>query len=230
MLALVVFGALLIFAAFSVNVKLAHEFDRLQTFEQLDVLFEANPNWRRKCFATGFGPTSEDILHPNLCNIFGGATFVAAKTLYFSGLVKSEDMARYAISLLVSPSATALQMCLLLATGVLLGVPSRFLLPLLAICAFSFSNLIYGSVPEHLALGGASIALTFFMLSLTIKQGKPYYGLWVFCGFMTASITVTNFFLRSGVITQFLQSFRLQSERSKGHFYWAIGRSTGLCI
>jgi hypothetical protein len=66
--------------------------------------------------------------------------------------------------------------------------------------SISFSQLIFGSIPAHNAIGGLSVALSYLLAAfdLTKCQKTPWFA-WFVAGFLTLGITVTNF-LSTGLL------------------------------
>lgn len=189
--------ALLISAAiavvvFSTNLYIALKFDSLQVYDQYNVLFDTDVNSRLKCFTKGSGGMGRTLAHPNLCNFVNPPIQVLGKIAESFGIVEDGQNFKRSIGLAVTPIVSATLALVLFRTFYALNLSLVSVLLLTFLGLSSFSQLIFGSIPEHLAIGGFGIALAYFMAAKYLQCKKFKWWLWLFCGVIIASITITN--------------------------------------
>lgn len=168
-------------------------FDALGVFQQYNVLFDADPNTRLICFATGWGGEGRSLAHPNLCNLVNPPIRVLALALQTAGLA-GPGVERQ-LALVVAPFFATASVVLLYATLLLLGCRTAFAFTLALLYEVSFSQLIFGSIPDHFILGGFSLGLTMWLLIYSIDKRRLDLIPWALTGALVASITITNFLL-----------------------------------
>lgn len=182
-------AALLALIVFFLYVGLAHIWDSRGAFGQHDVLFDADVKTRLACFADGWDRDGRNTKHPNLCNLVNPPIRVFAAL--FSG---AEDQAqlRRSLALWVAPLAAALNVALCFLAALRMGASTARAMALALILAGSFSLVLFGSVPDHLALGGMTIALAASAYVNALAGRQCAVWLWHLLGWLAASITVTN--------------------------------------
>ena len=193
-LAAVVLALALAGGVFAWHYALELKFSSLQTFKQYDVLFDSDPNIRLVGFAHGWWKYNRNLLHPNLANFVNPPIRSIAWVLHAAGVGGADLPAlRESLALMVDPLVSALGALAVLLLFVRLGfsLPAAFLLSLFSAC--SFSQVIFGSIPEHYALSGLILTLTFLAAAdLLQRRGQIAWPAWVFLGLLAAGITVTN--------------------------------------
>ncbi|NLO79595.1 MAG: hypothetical protein GX093_04690 [Xanthomonadaceae bacterium] len=185
---------LLLALCLPVYLTFANTLDRLEVTEQYNLLFDADANRGAKCFANGWA-SGRTIVHPNLCNLTNPLVRVTAGALAVLGLAEGGAELRHRVALALVPIVSSLTVLLVFATFLTLrcGAPGAFLLALLY--GVSFSQLIFGSMPEHFALSGFALVLTLWLLSQAVEHRRYSLPLWAVAGVLSLSITITNFLL-----------------------------------
>ena len=187
-------GVALWLCTFSIYYATEAKFDSLGVFQQHNVLFDADPMFRIRSFASGTGWGDHSLIHPNLGTYFSLPNRVVARVATGTGLYDGpEEDLRRAIALLVGPAFAASTMTLVfalfLATG--FSLPEAGLVSMLG--AFSFSHLIFGSMPDHFVIGGFCVAASFCLASDLIRRGGNIrWVFWTGLGMLTLGITVSN--------------------------------------
>jgi hypothetical protein len=193
-LALVALAVTFAAGVFAAHYALERQLSELHAFKQYDVLFDTDPVVRLVGFSHGWGPYNRNFLHPNLANFINPPLRAVAKGLQLAGLGGSDPLAlREALGLMVNPLFSALQALAALALFLRLGFsrPAAFLLALLG--AGAFSQIVFGSIPDHFALSGFFLTLIFIVAAdLLQRQGEILWPAWLFVGWLIASITVSN--------------------------------------
>lgn len=182
-------AVLLALIALSLYVGLTHVWDSRGAFGQHDVLFDADVKTRLACFADGWDRDGRNTKHPNLCNLVNPPIRVFAAL--FSG-VEDQAQFRRSLALWVAPLAAALNVALCFLAALRMGVSGARAMALALILAASFSLVLFGSVPDHLALGGMTIALAAVAYVNALAGRQCAVWLWYMLGWLAASITVTN--------------------------------------
>lgn len=191
----IVLVLLLFFIAVIVNGTLAVRFDNKDVFAQYNVLFDADPNTRLPGFTGGKNGAGRTLVHPNLSNIVYPPVLLTSKILSLFGFPENGQDARRFTALMVTPAVSGISAGVLFFTGLVLGLGllRSFLLGLLLLA--SFSQLVFGSIPDHFALGGLGIALTMLCVAMEARGRPPPVLIWVAVGWFAASITITNILL-----------------------------------
>jgi hypothetical protein len=183
-------------STFFLNYVIAREFDDNRAFEQINVLFEADSSWYLGGFFWGGSLGSphggRSRVHPNITNFVNPPVRIAAASVCaVTGC--NEKKVRRQLSLAVTPvfGGIAASLCFLIALG--LNAPTRWAIVFAGLSAVSFSSLFFGSVAESYMLSGAGYAALFYLLVLTIANGRPPQFLpWLAVGMFLIGTTVTN--------------------------------------
>ncbi len=193
-LALAALAATLASGVFAGHYLLELQFSHLHAFKQYDVLFDTDPNIRLIGFSHGWGPFNRNLLHPNLANFINPPLRFVAHGLQLAGFGGADLPAlREALALLVNPFFSALQAVATLILFLRLGFsrPAAFLLSLFGAC--TFSQIIFGSIPDHFVLSGVFLTCALILAAdLLQRQGTINWPAWLFVGWLTASITISN--------------------------------------
>ncbi len=196
--------------ALVLRILLMRKFQALGFFYLDDTLFNSDPKSMLDVFSHGarsisiIYPEVRNSIHPYLWLYFGPAIRLIAKlavSLHLTHL--SELEMRAALGVFISPMVSALQSFLLGVVLLLLRFPLRHVLLISAFNVVTFSNLIFGSIPEHFAL--TSLAITIMMLIAVVSLRDPHVGrlrTWIGVGLLSVGITISNV-MALGVIHAF---------------------------
>jgi len=176
------------------NIAIELRLDSLEAFGTYNVLFETDPNQRILCFAHGWGQSGRSAIHPNVCNFINPPIRVIGYIAKATGVAEDSIEFRRKVALLVAPLAAATKTFLLYAVAIQIGVPIIGASLLAAFSSVSFTNIVFGSIPDHFILGGLTILLT-VLVALRFARTRHYKpAIWIFCGVLVASVTVSNLF------------------------------------
>lgn len=180
---------------FLLNYLLELHFYRAKVFDQYNVLYNSDPNRQLKYLSQEWGGTS--IAHPNLLNFFSPPIKFLAKLIQWSGISRLPEITiRRSIALLLVPICSGVKIFFICLIFYYLGfsVFQTCLIALLSIV--SFSQLIFGSTPDHFALSSLGIVILYFLLIILLRnQGRFQIGLWLIVGVFITGITITNMFV-----------------------------------
>jgi len=192
--ALCVGATLILVASFVFHYSLSQVFERTGVYADQNVLFQADPLWRMRSFSSGHGWSDRNLLHPNLGNYFSIPNHVLSKAAVASGLYQgSKEQLRLELALLVGPlfgAATVATVFVLLSR---LGFSLSHAALLTVATQASFSQMVFGSIPDHFVIGGFCIAAgTLLAAELTRDGGRPRWLSWNALGILTLGITSAN--------------------------------------
>jgi hypothetical protein len=178
---------------FALHLAFALRLDGLGVFNQQDVFFNADVAVRVRCMVENDCRGRSSFSHPNLALFVNPPLQAAAGVLTLGGLTGIDRAtARRFVALCVSPLASALKapvvFFVLLGLGVSIGQAGL----LAALSVVSFSQLVFGSIPESFALSGLAIALTYLLAIRTMRRRDRRLWPWILVGVLTAGITVSN--------------------------------------
>lgn len=165
-------------------------FDNLDVYEQYNVLYDADPNTRLPCFANGWGD-GRSFVHPNLCNLVNPVIRLIAAPAELVGLAEAETVRRQ-LALAVAPTFAVAAVGVLFLTTRRVGCRMSIAFPVALLYGFSFSQWIFGSIPDHFALGGLSLTLALWLLVDSVQRGHIGVLRWAAAGAFAASITISN--------------------------------------
>ncbi|MDP2392715.1 MAG: DUF6080 domain-containing protein [Methylococcaceae bacterium] len=198
---------LLVFAFF-ISYSLELKFYHLGVFNQWDTLFDSDPVSALSDLGNGWGGGRTGFAHPNFAYYFSlpirGITKILALVL------ESDEFAiRKQLALLLLPLASALQASFiyLILRRLILTTLQALLMTLVAIV--SFSQLIFGSIPDSFGLSSLVITMGILLMSYAFqaKTRRPFWA-WVVLGAFGAGITITNILPIS--ILQLFSSFSIE--------------------
>ena len=183
----------LLVVAFFVSYSLELKFNYLGVFNQWDTLFDTDPVSALSDIGNGWGGGRTGFSHPNFSNFFSLPIRSIAKIV--TSLVP--EMADFAIrkqlALIILPLASALQASFVYLILRRLNLSTSQALVLSSVGIVSFSQLIFGSIPDSFGL--SSLAITTGILLMTnafqSKIPRPFFA-WVALGAFGAGITITN--------------------------------------
>lgn len=168
---------------------LALEWERRGLFDQHNVLFDTDLKSRLECYADGWVGHGRNLQHSNLCNLVNPPVRVIAGLL--PGTAGTEDK-RSAVARFVAPTAGAAAVALTWCSALLLGAPGRRAALVTGLFGLSFSQLLMAGIPDHLALGGFTIALAAWACARSAAARPLPQAAWWGIGWLAAGITITN--------------------------------------
>ena len=188
---LIVIPLVIAAAAFSLHLGLELKLDSLQGFDVFNTFFGADPNKVIGAFSEGAG--RQHVAHPNLPHFF---------SLPLRGLVKlagagrtavEQKLMRRSLAMFIVPLAAALQCFAAFRVFSRLGLrpPTATLLTLLG--CVSFSQVIFGSMPESFGLSGLAITLAYLVALQSEKaSGRVQDAKWLGVAVFGTGVTITN--------------------------------------
>lgn len=206
-------------AAFTLDYSLQRRFLKLGVLDQYNVIFDMDPPCRLSGVANGWCSGNRNFAHPNLANMFNppvrAVSWVVAKILS-----RTDDVTiRRQLALVIFASLSAVQTALVFLIMQALGFTRGQSFMISALYVASFSQLIFGSVPEHFTFSSLAIAVGFLMMinMLRVRGGDTRVG-WVALGVVATGITITNIFplsiLRFGSLFGIGHTFRSAALRT----------------
>lgn len=212
---------------FSFHIMLASKLDSLKVFDQFNVLFEADPNAVLPAFtdAPSDPNARPPLVHANLREFIGAPVRLIANIIsIFSFSTVDSAKLRLKLALLVCPFFASLFYFFLHRFLIRL----KFSLPMASIFTLlsfvSFSQIIFGSIPESFSISNFTIMLAFCLFSyLRGKRGFFPFLLWFILGVFAAGVTITN------LVTISILFFISEIYEQK-HLLKSILRTTGLAI
>jgi hypothetical protein len=182
---------------FAGNCTIAWSLDRFKVLDQYDILFDADLLPRLRAITEGNGDPFDTSIHPAFAVYFSHPlrwTANGARALHLIPAVRSsERVFRRKLGILVMPALSGLTMAatFLLFLGNGLRRPRALLMT--SLCALSFSQVIFGSVPDHFAMSGLLLAVLALLASDHVRRnGKVRWVAWSLTGGLIAGVTITN--------------------------------------
>lgn len=175
-----------------VHGSISQDFEQLGAYNQYNLFFDADPNTALPAIAHGQGDMARSYIHPGFANLMHLpiGLYSAVHSLIDNG-ASPKDIQRQT-ALWVMPAITMISVLLMLLLFYRLRINLLAATALSALYAFSFSQLIFGSIPEHFAISGL-ILLTAFHLCLTdLNREKIHWPAWCLLATLAASITIIN--------------------------------------
>lgn len=190
---LIVIPIVIAAAAFSLYLSLEFKLDELDGFDQYNTFFGADPN--RVIDALFEGAGRQHVSHPNLPHFFS-LPLKGISEVFGAGLRGMAQMhLRRQLAMFIVPIAAALQCFVAFRVFVRLGlrIAAASLLTLLG--CVSFSQVVFGSMPESFALSGLAITLAYLVaLRFEMIRRRVQNGKWIALGIFGTGITITNIF------------------------------------
>ncbi|MEO8482739.1 MAG: hypothetical protein ABI634_11050 [Acidobacteriota bacterium] len=189
----VAMGLLMALGAFVIHLALEREFARLQVFSQANVLFDADPNEVLDTLATG-GGGRQGFIHPGIRVFFTAPIKVAALAISkVSAGTSDTSYWRRRLALLAAPTSAALFYVVLLNILLRIGVSSVDSCVLTLLAFLSFSQLLFGSIPESFPVSNLAVAVAFLLFVVPPNDDNTSRAAaWVAVGVFAAGITITN--------------------------------------
>lgn len=192
-----VVAAVLAGVVFGWNASIARVFDRHKVFSQYDVLFNADPITRLDSIANGRGEASDKIVHPGIRLYFSRPIRLAGKVARATGLIPDRSRDEYALrrslAVRVAPAVSGLTMAAVywLFLGAGLSRPRSLVMTM--VCCASLSQLVFGSVPDHMPVTGLAVTVLLLLaVDLAASGGRVRWWAWVLAGGVYAGATITN--------------------------------------
>jgi len=177
--------------SFTFYLSVEFKLDELHGFDEFNTFFGADPNKVLDALFEGAG--RQHLAHPNLAHFFSlplkgiSKIFAAGRRGYAQMLFRKQ------LAMFIVPLAAALQSFVAFRVFMRLGfrVASASLLTLLG--CVSFSQMVFGSMPETFAISGLAITLA-YLLALQSEKilGRVQEGKWIALGVFGTGITITN--------------------------------------
>jgi hypothetical protein len=181
-------------STFSLSLFIELQFAKHETFDQINVLFHADPVIKFNSFAHGRSKTAWILAHPNLPYYFYAPIKLASKTIIFvvNGNEDAEGSLREMLALLVIPFFSTANVVAIICLLYVLNfrIFQIFMLSILNVC--SFSHLIFGSIPECFLINGFFITLAYLSGVLLIRSNKVNWAAWLPLAVFGIGLTVTN--------------------------------------
>lgn len=198
-----------ILIAFILTYYLEAYWDSKNIFNQVDILFNTDPSLRLSAFVDGSGTDiAGGILHPNLSNFFNIPIRILSKGIHILNFSRSSELTiRRSLGLCISPIFSSLKVLLLIILFNLLGFSFFQISALTILCILSFSEIIFGSVPDHFIIIGSLIVFLYIIFVNNFEKSKNSKWItWVFTGIVFAGISIFSlvFFILFCYITLYL--------------------------
>jgi hypothetical protein len=173
----------------AVHLALAVTWSRLGVLDQHDVLFDADPVVAVGLFRDGEMLDRLWRPHPNLRNLGHSLVLLLAAPMQ---LVLSPDEARHQATLALAPLAAAASTAATFLACEALGASPAAAALVALLQAFSFSSLVFGSMPESYPLSGALLAFAWLLAARALRDGRLRAPAWVLTTSVALGVTITN--------------------------------------
>lgn len=185
------FQILLAVNAFVFNFMLERRFDSLGAFDRYDVIFDTDPNERLDLFVGG-GSGERLFVHPLLRLVSLPIRCVTKITDHASVTVASTMATRRGLAMLVAPVCSALTAVVMFRVflGAGFGAPAAATASILH--QLSFSQMVFGSIPEHFALSGVGLSLVLLCGLALPTRNRGGWPRWLAIGVFTSGVTITQ--------------------------------------
>jgi Family of unknown function (DUF6080) len=182
----------LVLVSLAVHLALAIAWWRVGALDQHDVLFDADPDVALEVLRDGQMKDRLWRAHPNWRNLGHPPVMLLAAGARLARPDLTAARARQWAAIALAPIAAAAQTgaTFLIAEALGAGPGAASLVALLQ--TFSFSSLVFGSVPESYALSGAVLSLPFLLAARAARDGRLRMGSTVMAAALAGGITITN--------------------------------------
>ena len=178
---------------FSVNYGLTRSFDRLNVFAEPNILLHADPKFRLESFVTGWGWSDRNLVHPNLGNYFSIPLAAISKGVARTGLYSGNELElRRALALMLVPLFSAGTVAFFFVSLRRAGFPIGQAVLATILVGGSFSQLLFGSLPDHFAISGFCLAAACWLAVETLRRRRIAWLAWLALGVFAVGITITN--------------------------------------
>jgi hypothetical protein len=188
-------AAALAAAVFLGNALIEQSLDRLRVLDQYDVLFNTDPNTRLFAIAHGLGDYGVE-LHPGLGLYYSRPIRAVAKAARRAGVIAdtraAETALRRRLGKLVVPALSGLGMAAVFLTFLARGLGRGRALTMALLCSLAFSQLVFGSLPDHFAVTGFFFAVLSLLAADLARGGKVRWWAWLLAGALATGNTATN--------------------------------------
>ena len=217
-------AAALFAASFLIRVPLARTWSSLGVLQQHDVLFDADAVVYLQAFGDGDMRDRMWRTHPNVRNLVNPPVRLAAAAVRLVRPDWTAQRARAEVAVLVAPVAAGVTTAAVFLTLLLIGASPGAAAVGALIEMFSFSGLVFGSIPESYPLSGAALAAAFLLLADALRPGgRLRIGAWLVVASTAFGITTTNLALIG--IPLFFAAWRTVRSRPR-----AIAVTAGLLL
>ena len=226
-------GLMIAVVAYTFHLSLELRLDRLEVFDQNNVIFDADPNEVLSSLADGgliafAGPNWDHrrgLVHPNLGNFFAIPIRAFAKSLFIISPDELDEWyLRRQLALLIVPLSAAL--FYLVFHRLLLRLKFSLLLAsLFTLLVFvSFSQMLFGSIPESYAISNFAIILAYLLFVIFRgRRGLPRFIAWAAVGVFATGVTITN-------IVPVIIFFWLSEIYNRSRFAVSIVKASGMAV
>jgi hypothetical protein len=217
-------AAALFAASFLIRVPLAWTWSALGVLEQHDVLFDADAVVYLQAFGDGDMRDRLWRTHPNVRNLVNPPVRLVAALARVVRPDWTPHRARTEVALLVAPAASGATTAAVFLTLLVLGASPGAAAVGALVEMFSFSGLVFGSIPESYPLSGAVLAVAFLLLADALRPGGRLRTFaWLLLASTAFGITTTNLALVG--IPLFIAASRTLRSRPR-----AIAATAGLLL
>jgi len=184
-------AALLAVLSLVLHLTLAWQLERLGTFEEKNVLFDADITTRLRAISSG---RHLGIKHPNLMPYFTPPITLAARVLaQVCPTGGTEPELQRTLGVLVVPVASTVKTVLVFYLFSRLGLSLLRATVATLLALVSFSTLVFGSIPESYGLTALAMAMAYtFAAAPGSELTWRRLTLWIAIGVFATGITVTN--------------------------------------
>jgi hypothetical protein len=185
------FLVLLAASAFVFNATLERRLDGLGAFEQLDVIFDTDPNERLFTFTSG-GWRQRCVIHPLLRLVslpIRGAVILADH----AGITAAPAGAsRRVLAMLVAPVCSALTAIVMFRVFLGAGLGDLAAGAGAILSQVAFSQMIFGSIPDHFVVSGLGMSLVLLCGLVLPTADRIGWPRWLAVGVLTAGVTISQ--------------------------------------
>ena len=190
-------AAVLAAAVFSGNYAIERTLDRYKVLTQYDILFNADPITRLHSISHGQGDPNDMIIHPGLRVYFSRPIRLMGKVARATGLIpntgRAEHDLRRSLALLVVPAVSGLTMAATYALFLASGLTRPRALLMAVVCCASFSQLVFGSLPDHMPVSALAVVTLLLLAAEMVRRGgEVRWFAWPLVGGVYTATTVTN--------------------------------------
>ena len=188
----VAFQVLLAVGAFLVSWSIECRLDILAVFDRQDVMFDTDPYTRIVRFSDGFHQYDPTFYaHPCLGLVSVPIRLVAKVAGFAEMSVGTPSVSRRTLALLVVPICSALSAVVMFRVFLGAGMGDLASAAGAILHQVSFSQIVFGSVPDHFALGGLGMALV-LLAGTGPTTGRTGWIRWGCAGIFATGITITQ--------------------------------------
>ena len=185
------FQVLLAVSAFVFSFAIERRFDGQRAFDQYDTLFDADPNTRLARFAGGW--YGDDwYAHPCIGLVSVPIRLATALPMRLGLRVDAPHAWRRSMALLIVPLCSAFTAVAMFRVFLGVGMTGRASAAGALFHQVSFSQIVFGSIPDHFALGGLAMALVLLAGTVSPTAGRIGWRRWIAAGVCATGVTITQ--------------------------------------